>query len=81
MGARNAPRRQCLPDEQGFTEHSVGAIKEKHKRLHEDPYAGGERSGKRAKPDAQSQAANAHMHMDVPPLDVPFPEVPEHAFL
>ena len=80
MGTRNAPRRRCLPDEQGLTECSVGAVKGKHKRLHEDPYAGGERSGKRAKPDAWSQAANARMHMDVPPLDVPFPKVPERAF-
>ena len=80
MGTRNAPRCWCLPDEQGLTECSVGAVKGKHKRLHEDPYAGGERSGKCAKPDAWSQAANARMHMDVPPLDVPFPKVPERAF-
>ena len=80
MGTRNAPRCQCLPDEQGLTERSVGAIKGKRKRLHEDPYAGGERSGKRAKPDTRSQTANARMRMDVPPLDAPFPEVPEHAF-
>ena len=80
MGARNAPRRRCLPDEQGLTERSVGAVKGKRKRLHEDPYARGERSGKHAKPNARSQAANARTHMDVPPLDVPFPEVPERAF-
>ena len=54
MGARNAPRHQCLSDEQGLTECSVGAVKGKRKHLHEDPYAGGECSGKRAKPDALS---------------------------
>ena len=80
MGTRNAPRCQCLPDEQGLTERSVGAIKGKHKHLHEDPYAGGKCSGKHAKLDARSQAANARTCMDVPPLDAPFPEVPECAF-
>ena len=80
MGARNAPRHWCLPDEQGLTECSVGAIKGKRKCLHEDPYAGGEHLGKHTKLDARSQAANARMCMDVPPLDAPFPKVPEHAF-
>ena len=54
MGARNTPRCQCLPDEQGLTEHSVDTIKGKRKCLHEDPYAGGKCSGKHAKLDAWS---------------------------
>ena len=39
MGARNTPRRQCLPDEQGLTERSVDTIKGKRKHLHEDLYS------------------------------------------
>ena len=80
MGARNTWRHQCLPDEQGLIECSIGAIKGKCKRLHEDPYAGSKCSGKHAKLDAQSQAANAHMCIDVPPLDAPFLKVLKHAF-
>jgi hypothetical protein len=59
MGARRLPRPRCLPDERGLTERSLGAVKGKRKRLHNDPYAGGERSGKRAKRDALSQASQA----------------------
>ena len=40
-------------------EQSIGVAKGKRRRVHEDPYAGGERSGKRAKPDTLSAAANA----------------------
>ena len=40
-------------------EQSIGAAKGKRRRVHEDPYAGGKRSGKRAKPDALSTTANA----------------------
>jgi hypothetical protein len=67
MGAKKAPRRQCLPEERGLTERSIGAVKGKRKRLHNDPYAGGKRSGKRAKSDALSQAANASTRGHVPP--------------
>jgi hypothetical protein len=59
MGAKKVPRPRCLPNERGLTERSIGVVKGKRKRLHNDPYAGGERSGKRAKSDALSQAANA----------------------
>jgi hypothetical protein len=56
---RGARRRKCLPEERGITAQSIGAAKGKRRRVHSDPYAGGERSGKRAKPDATSAAANA----------------------
>jgi hypothetical protein len=61
MGVKRAPKRkrQRLPEERGLTEQSIGVAKGKRRRVHEDPYAGGERSGKRAKPDALSAAANA----------------------
>ena len=71
MGAKKVPRRR--PDERGLTERSIGAVKGKRKRLHNDPYAGGERSGKRAKRDALSQASQAaNAHAPAPsPLSAP----------
>jgi hypothetical protein len=87
MGAKKAPKR-CHPDERGLTERSLGAVKGKRKRLHNDPYAGGERSGKRAKRDALSQAAaNARVPAPSPlnappapppPINVPSPTRPLH---
>ena len=71
MGAKKIPRRRCLPIERGLTERSIGVVKGKRKRLHNDPYAGGERSGKRAKSDANSQAANASARVPAPPPNVP----------
>ena len=60
MGVKRcAPKRKCLPEERGMTAQSIGVAKGKRRRVHSDPYAGGERSGKRAKPDATSAAANA----------------------
>jgi hypothetical protein len=89
MGAKKAPRRPCLPEERGLTERSLGVVKGKRKRLHNDPYAGGERSGKRAKPDAlrASQAANTRSQVpdpfppSAPPPSEPFPPYvpPPHA--
>ena len=52
-----AHQRWCLLDEIGLTKHSLGAVRGKQKCLHNDPYAGGERSGKCAKLDALFQAA------------------------
>ena len=40
-------------------EQSIGIAKGKRRRVHEDPYAGGERSGKHVKPNALSAVANA----------------------
>jgi hypothetical protein len=58
MGVIKAPKRKRLPEERGLTEQCIGVAKGKRRRIHTDPYAGGERSGKRAKPDACSAAAN-----------------------
>jgi hypothetical protein len=57
MGVKRAPKRKCPPEERGLTAQSIGVAKAK-RHIHTDPYAGGERSGKRAKPDAMSAAAN-----------------------
>ena len=42
-----------------LTAQSIGVVKGKRRRIHNDLYAGGERSGKRTKPDATTSTANA----------------------
>jgi hypothetical protein len=42
-----------LPDEIRLTNQSIGIAKGKCHRIYKDPYTGGERSGKHAKPDAR----------------------------
>lgn len=80
MGVKRAPKCR-LPGERGLTERSIGARKGKRK-TYADPYAGGERSGKRAKPDALSAAANARTRappMPSPPNALPSPNAPPFA--
>jgi hypothetical protein len=57
MGAKRAPKQKCLPEERVLTERAIGVPNGKRRR-NSDPYAGGERSGKWAKPDALSAEAN-----------------------
>jgi hypothetical protein len=71
MGIKKAPKRKRLPEERGLTERSIGVAKGKCHCIHNDPYAGGERSGKHAKPDALSTVANAHACTCAPPSGVP----------
>ena len=66
MGVKGAPKRKRLPEERGLTERCIGATKGKRRRVHSDPYARGERSGKRAKPDALAAAANVHARARAP---------------
>jgi len=75
---RGAPKRKCLPEERGITVQSIGVAKGKRRRVHSDPYAGGERSGKRAKPDATSAAANARARACAAPpsATAPTPSAP-----
>ena len=84
MGTKRAPKRRRLPDEHGLTARSIGVPKGKRKCLYTDPYAGGGRSGTRAKPDALSAAANARARArartrspvpppNAPPNSLPFP--------
>ena len=56
MGVKCVPKRR-LPDEVGLTNWSIGAAKGKRRCIYQDPYAGGERSGKHAKPDARVRPA------------------------
>jgi hypothetical protein len=67
MGVKRAPKHKRLPEERGLTERSIGATKGKRISVYSDPYAGGERSGKRAKPDALSAVANACARTSVHP--------------
>jgi hypothetical protein len=64
MGIKRAPKQKRLPKECGQTERCIGPTKGKRQwQLNDDDaYAGGERSGKCAKPDATSTAANARAH-------------------
>ena len=58
MGAK-ARLQKCLPEERGATEQSIGLTKGKCHHIHNDPYAGGERSSKHMKPNVLSATANA----------------------
>jgi len=65
MGAWKAPRRKPGPVGGNTTERCIGATKGK-RRKYSDPYAAGERSGKRAKPDVVSATANDRACTTVP---------------
>ena len=52
-------------------EQSISVAKGKHHHIHNDPYAGGERSGKCIKPDVLSATANVHVHACAPITIVP----------
>jgi pyruvate/2-oxoglutarate dehydrogenase complex dihydrolipoamide acyltransferase (E2) component len=73
MGVKRRPKRKRLPEERGITEQSIGVTKGKRRRIHQDPYAGGERSGKRTKPDALSATANARARANAAPSPTPSP--------
>jgi hypothetical protein len=61
MGAKRAPKwksRDTEPKERALNAHSIGVVKGGRRRVHNDPYSGGQHSGKRAKSDALSPEAN-----------------------
>jgi hypothetical protein len=57
---------------------STGVVKGKRSRIHNDPYAGGERSGKRAKPNATS-TANVPLIVESSGITLPGPAFPLQA--
>jgi len=61
MGARKPPKRKHSPADENNTEWCISPVKGKCTHKYTDPYAGGKRSGKRAKPDAVFSAANEHV--------------------
>jgi len=54
MSAKMVLRCLCLFNKHRLMEHSIGAVKGKHKHLHNDPYARGECLSKHVKRDALS---------------------------
>jgi len=78
MGAQKAPRRKPGPSGGNITEQCIGAVKDK-RRKYSDLYAMGERSGKHAKPDVVSTAANDHARTTVPLPPQVLPCFPPHA--
>jgi len=65
MGAK-PPKRKPGPTGGNTSTECIGPVKGKRARKYSDPYAAGERSGKRAKPDAVSVAANERSCAVVP---------------
>jgi len=69
MGIGKGPK--CKSPVGGNTNtECIGPVKGKCSHKYSDPYAGGERSGKRAKPDAVSAAANTLAHAAVPAFTI-----------
>jgi len=65
MGAkRGLKQKSQLPEEHVLNARSIGVVKGGRSHAHNDPYVGGERSGKRSKLDAQSPEANTHAHAE-----------------
>jgi hypothetical protein len=64
----------------GIIAWSIGIVKGKRHCIHNDPYAGGERSGKCAKPDTPSTANAAPPTVEsTPGITLPGPAVPVQA--
>src|SRR5713101_3459806 len=78
---RSAPKQKCLPEDSGTTARSIGITKGKHHQVYSDPYTGGKQSGKHAKPDVTSAAANAHAHACAMPPSTTVPTPSEAPML
>ena len=70
MGVQKAPKWKPGLVGGNTTEQCISPVKGKHYK-YSDPYAIGERSGKRAKPDAVSATANEHAHACTVPAPPP----------
>jgi len=66
MGAGKVPWQKPGPTGGNTSMVCIGPVKGKHACKYTDPYAGGERSGKHAKPNALSTTANERAHVPVP---------------
>ena len=69
MHVRILPKRRQLPVASvlpSSTTQHIGPSGKRKLAIYTDPYGGGEQSGKRAKADAVSVAANAHAHSLAP---------------
>jgi len=71
MGVKHGtPKQKCLSEDSGTTAQSISVTKGKRCWVHSDPYTGGKRSGKHAKPDATSATVNACAHTCAMPVTV-----------
>jgi hypothetical protein len=77
---KKSSKRPHPAEDSGLTARSIGVVKGKRRCIHNDPYAGGERSGKRARPDAPSPAnAPPPTVESTPGITLPGPAVPAQA--
>jgi hypothetical protein len=67
MGVKWAPKCKWLPEGREISKQSISVTKGKKQHLHQDPYAGGEQSGKHAKPDMLSTVATTQVHAYMAP--------------
>jgi len=74
MGVGKAPKWKPSPTGRNTSTECIGPVKGKQACKYTDPYAAGKRSGKRAKPDAVSIAANERACTSVP---APLPLLPQ----
>jgi len=72
MGAGKVPQQKPGPTGGNTSTACIGPVKGKHTCKYTDPYAGGKRSGKHAKPDALSTTANERAHVPMPTPPPPF---------
>ncbi len=80
MGITKSKCLRPAAEDSRLTARSIGVVKGKCHRIHNDPYAGGERSGKCAKPDAPSTANAAPPTVEsTPGITLPGPGIPVQA--
>ncbi len=73
---------KCLhpAEDSGLTARSIGIVKGKRRCIHNNPYAGGERLGRRAKPNTPSTANMAPPTVEsTPGITLPGPAIPVQA--
>ena len=74
MGVKQAQKQKsCHTElkEHKFNAHSISVVKGGHCRVHNDPYLGGQQSGKHAKSDAISSEANACVCTTTQSMSIP----------
>jgi hypothetical protein len=79
MGVAKKSKHMSPAEDSGLTARSIGVVKGKRRRIHNDPYAGGERLGKRAKPDALSTANTPPLTVERSGITLPSPAFPLQA--
>ena len=65
IGIKKAVKCHQLPEEAGLTQKAIGAAKSKCCQVYTDPYAGGERPGRLARPNVVMATTNQRVHAHV----------------